>query len=152
MAVLLVALIAAAALHHEIGLRALAPSDQDRSVEWSTALHQWASAPLIGVGPDRLLVFHAADGSFAHFAHNEYLQIGADAGAIGAVLLAITIVAVIRVIRRTDLLASCAVAAIVCFVIAGAFDFDWHLSFVGLLGGWCVGLAAEKREPHDCVS
>ena len=89
-------LVAVAALHHEIGLRALAPSDQDRSVEWSTALHQWASAPLVGVGPDRLLVFHAVDGSFAHFVHNEYLQIGADAGAIGAVLLALSVVAVIR--------------------------------------------------------
>jgi hypothetical protein len=60
------ALIAAAFLtHHEIGLRVLAPSNQDRSVEWSTALHQWASAPLSGVGPDRELVFRAADGTSA---------------------------------------------------------------------------------------
>ena len=147
--VVLTALAAAAALHHEIGLRALAPSDQDRSVEWSTALHQWASAPLVGVGPDRLLVFHAADGSFAHFAHNEYLQIGADTGVIGAVLLLCTIVATIRVVRRTDLLASCAAAALVCFALAGGFDFDWHLSFIGLLGGWCVGLAAKKRQPQE---
>lgn len=144
LSVLVVALLVVAALHHEIGLRALAPSDQDRSVEWSTALHQWASAPLTGVGPDRLLVFHAVDGSFAHFVHNEYLQIGADAGAIGAILLAVSAVAVIRVVRRTDLLSSCAAAALVCFAIAGAFDFDWHLSFVGVLGGWCVGLATRK--------
>jgi O-antigen ligase len=143
--VLVAALVAVAALHHEIGLRALAPSDQDRSVEWSTALHQWASAPLIGVGPDRLLQFRAVDGSFAHFVHNEYLQIGADAGAIGAALLALSAFAVLRVVRRTDLLASCAAAALVCFAIAGAFDFDWHLSFVGLLGGWCVGLATRKE-------
>jgi hypothetical protein len=142
--VLVAALVVVAALHHEIGLRALSPSDQDRSVEWSTALHQWASAPLTGVGPDRPLLFHAVDGSFAHFVHNEYLQIGADAGAIGAVLLAVSAVAVVRVVRRTDLLASCAAAALVCFAIGGAFDFDWHLSVVGLLGGWCVGLAARK--------
>jgi hypothetical protein len=143
--VLLAALVAVAALHHEIGLRALAPSDQDRSVEWSTALHQWGSAPLTGVGPDRLLVFHAVDGTFAHFAHNEYLQIGADAGAIGAALLAASFVAVIRVVRRTDVLASCAIAALVCFAIGGGFDFDWHLSVIGVLGGWCVGLAASQR-------
>ena len=49
-----------ALLHHEVGLRALAPSDQDRSVEWSTALDQWRSAPLVGVGPDRLLTFRAS--------------------------------------------------------------------------------------------
>ena len=142
--VLLAAIVAIAALHHEIGLRALAPSDQDRSVEWSTAVHQWGSAPLEGVGPDRLLVFHAADGSFAHFVHNEYLQIGADAGAIGAVLLAFSALATIRVVRRTDPLASCAAAALVAFAIGGAFDFDWHLSFIGLLGGWCVGLATRR--------
>jgi hypothetical protein len=142
--VVLAALVAIAALHHEIGLRALSPSDQDRSVEWSTALHQWGSAVWTGVGPDRLLLFHASDGSFAHFVHNEYLQIGADAGVVGVALLALSIVAVIRIVRRTDLLASCATAALVCFAIAGAFDFDWHLSFIGVLGGWCVGLATRK--------
>jgi hypothetical protein len=139
--VLLVAIVAVAAVQHEIGLRVFAPSDQDRSVEWSTGLHQWASAPLVGVGPDRPLVFHAVDGSLAHFVHNEYLQIGADAGAIAALLLALSVVAVIRTVRRTDLLSSCAAAALVCLAIAGTFDFDWHLSVVGVLGGWCVGLA-----------
>jgi hypothetical protein len=142
--IVLIAFVAVALLHHEIGLRTLSPSDQDRSSEWSAALHQWASAPLIGVGPDRLLQFHAVDGSFAHFAHNEYLQIGADAGAIGAALLVLSGVAVVRVVRRTDLLSSCAAAALVCFAIAGAFDFDWHLSVVGLLGGWCAGLATRQ--------
>jgi predicted exporter len=37
--------VLAVLLHHEIGLRAFAPSDQDRSIEWSTAWHQWGSAP-----------------------------------------------------------------------------------------------------------
>jgi hypothetical protein len=142
--VLLVALVAVAGLHHEVGLRALAPSDQDRTVEWSTALHQWGSAPWAGVGPDRLLTFHAVDGTFAHFAHNEYLQIGADAGIVGAALLLLSVVAVVRVVRRTDLLASGAAAALVCFAVGGGFDFDWHLSVIGMLGGWCVGLAATR--------
>ena len=144
-AVALVA-VAAAGLHHEIGVRALAPSDQDRSTEWSAAFHQWRSDPLVGVGPDRLLTFHAADGTFAHFAHNEYLQVAADAGAVGLALLLLTAAAAIRVVRRFDLLSSCATAALVCWAVGGAFDFDWHLSFVGLLGGFCLGLAA-RRDP-----
>ena len=74
-------------VHHEIGLRLLAPSNHDRSVEWSTALRQWASAPLFGVGPDRVLVFHAVDGTSASFADNEYLQVGADSGVVGIALL-----------------------------------------------------------------
>jgi hypothetical protein len=144
--VLLCVLTAAALLvHHEIGLRAFAPSDQDRSVEWTAALHQWASAPYFGVGPDRLLVFQSADGTYAHFAHNEYLQIGADAGAVGLALLLACGVAVSRVVRRFDVLSSCACAALVCWAVAGVFDFDWHLSFVGALGGWCAGLATQGR-------
>ena len=58
-------LASAILLHHEIGLRALAPSDQDRSTEWSIAWHQWGSAPVFGVGPDRLLLFHTVDGTYA---------------------------------------------------------------------------------------
>ncbi len=133
---------AVAGLHHEIGLRALAPSDQDRASEWSAAWHQWRSALLLGVGPDRLLLFHASDGSFAHFAHNEYLQIAADAGIIGLALLATTGIAAARTVCRSDALASCATSALVCLAIGGAFDFDWHLPLLGLAGGWCAGLAA----------
>ena len=132
-------------VHHEFALRVFAPSDQDRSVEWSAALHQWLSAPLLGVGPDRLLEFHAIDGTTAHFADNEYLQISADSGVIGLMLLAFSIVCVTRVVRRTDLVASCATAALVCWAVAAAFDFDWHLPFIGLLGGWCLGLAHQKE-------
>jgi O-Antigen ligase len=136
--------VAVLLLHHEVGLRALAPSDQDRAVEWSTAFHQWASAPLFGVGPDRPLVFHASDGSLAHFVHNEYLQIAADAGMAGLALLGLSALAIVRTIRRIDVLTSCAVAASVCWAVAGGLDFDWHLPAVGLLGGWCAGLAASR--------
>jgi O-antigen ligase len=146
-AVVVLGVLAALALllHHEIGLRALAPSDGDRSVEWSAAWHQWASAPYFGVGPDRLLVFHASDGTYAHFAHNEYLQIAADAGAVGLALLAACAVAMVRVVRRFDVLSSCATAALACWAVGGVFDFDWHLVFIGALGGWCAGLATRGR-------
>ncbi len=151
--IVLLALCGAAAVfvvaHHEIGLRAFSPSDQDRSVEWSTALHQWRTAPIIGVGPDHLLQFHAADGTYAHFVHNEYLQIAADTGIVGVALLACAAVSVIRVARRADVLSSCATSALVCWAVGGAFDFDWHLTFVGFLGGWCVGLASNMEEEAD---
>jgi hypothetical protein len=135
-------LLAVVLLQHEIALRALAPSDRDRSTEWSVAWHQWASAPVFGVGPDRLLFFHTAAGTYARFVHNEYLQVAADAGAVGLALLLAAVIAVVRAVRRIDALSSCACAALVCCAVGGAFDFDWHLPFVGFLGGMCAGLAA----------
>jgi hypothetical protein len=137
-------------LHHEIALRALAPSDADRSAEWSAAWHQWGTAPAFGVGPDRLLFFHTAAGTYARFAHNEYLQVAAGAGAVGLALLVAAVVALIRAVRRVDVLSSCACAALVCCAVGGAFDFDWHLPFVGLLCGLCAGLAA-RRERVEAV-
>jgi len=136
---------AAVLVHNEIGLRVLALSTQDRSVEWSTALRQWASAPLFGVGPDRVFVFHAVDGTSASFAHNEYLQVGADSGVVGIALLGFVALSLSKVLRRYDALASCALATAVCLGVAGMFDFDWHLPLVGLLGGWCAGLAARRE-------
>jgi hypothetical protein len=131
-------------VHHEIGVRALAPSDQDRSAEWSSAWHQWASAPFTGVGADRALILHAADGSSAHFVHNEYFQVAADTGIVGLGLMAFVALSLAKSLRRVDPLSSCAVAAVVCWAVGGAFDFDWHLPVVGLLGGWCAGLAGKE--------
>lgn len=142
--VLIGLLVSVVPIHHEIALRALAPSDRDRATEWSVAWHQWGSAPLFGVGPDRLLSFHTAAGTYAKFAHNEYLQVAADAGAVGLALLVAAVVAICRAVRRFDSLSSCACAALVCGAVGGAFDFDWHLPFVGLLCGCCAGLAARS--------
>jgi hypothetical protein len=134
---------AALLVHHEIGLRALAPSDQDRSAEWWSGLHQWFSAPFVGVGSDRLLELHALNGSSAHFVHNEYLQVAADAGLVGLGLLGVVAASLTRALRRTGPLSSCAVAAVVCWAVGGAYDFSWHLPVVGLIGGWCAGLAVQ---------
>jgi hypothetical protein len=138
-------------LHSEIALRALAPSDQDRAAEWSAAFHQFVSSPFIGVGPDHLLHFHAVDGTVASFAHNEYLQIAADSGLVGVALLALPVTSLFGVVRRVDTLTSCAVGALVCLGVAGAFDFDWHLSFLGLLGGWVAGLAMRALPVADAI-
>jgi len=142
-ALVLIAGSAAFLLRDEIGIRALSPSDQDRSVEWSAALRQFESAPLAGVGPDRLLTFQSSDGTWAHFAHNEYLQVAADGGVIGVALLALAAVAVAATVRRRSDLSSCAVGALVAFAVGGAFDFDWHLPFIAMVGGCVAGFASQ---------
>jgi O-antigen ligase len=136
----------ALAIRNEIQLRALAPSDQDRSVEWSAAVHQFRVAPLVGVGPDRTLFFHSSDGDMAHFAHNEYLQVAADSGAVGLSLLLLTVIGIGATVRRRDLLSSSAIAALVAFGVGGAFDFDWHLPMIALAGGCVAGLASSTNK------
>jgi hypothetical protein len=138
-------LVAVVLLHHEIALRALAPSDGDRSTEWTVAWHQWGSAPILGVGPDHVLFFHTPAGTYAKFVHNEYLQVAADAGAVGFALLVAVMITIFKAVRRIDALSSCACAALVCCAVGGAFDFDWHLPFVGFLCGVCAGLAARPE-------
>ncbi len=140
----IVVMACAVALHHEIALRALAPSDQDRTVEWAAAIHQFWASPWIGVGPDHLLHFVATDGTTAHFAHNEYLQVLADGGIVGAALVVLGGVGLVRTIRRTDVMSACAAAGLLCWAVGGAFDFDWHLPFIGLLGGCVAGLTATR--------
>ena len=105
----------------------------------------------MGVGPDQPLEFRAVDGTHANFVHNEYLQIGADAGLVGVALLAAAAVSLAVSVRRRDVMTSCAVAGLVCWAVAAGFDFDWHLPVIGLLGGWLAGLATvgSVRRPAD---
>jgi hypothetical protein len=120
-------------------------SSEDRGYEWAAAFDQWRSSPVVGVGPDQTLYFQAPDGNYAHFAHNEYLQMLADGGLVGEILLVAAGVCIVRVVRREDVATSCAAAALVAFAVAGALDFDWHLAALGVMGGWVAGLAARPK-------
>jgi O-antigen ligase len=138
---------ATAALHTPIQRRVELASTSDRITEWHAAFDQWRSSPWIGVGPDRLLTFHAVDGTYAFFAHNEYLQVLAGAGVVGELLLLVAVGTVAVAVRREDTLSSCGVAALAVFAVAGALDFDWHLAVLGLMGGWVCGLAGRTPCP-----
>jgi O-antigen ligase len=126
----------------------------DRSPEWSSAYHQFLSAPWVGVGPDRLIPLIGSHGSFAHFAHNEYLQVADGAGVVGVALLLLAAVGVARCVRRADVGTSCATGALVAFALCGAFDFDWHLPVIALMAGGVAGLAghAASAPPSDTTA
>jgi len=139
------AIVALIALRTPIQRRVELSSTNDRVVEWTAAIKQWWSSPITGTGPDKILRFHAKQGTFAHFAHNEYLQVAAGSGAVGFVLLLFAIAAVAAALRRDDALSSCACGALVAFVVAGFLDFDWHLSALGIVAGCVAGLAARTE-------
>ncbi|HWF15866.1 MAG TPA: O-antigen ligase family protein [Acidimicrobiales bacterium] len=151
LAALVVVGIALAALHSELSRRLISSASLfDRNPEWSSAYHQFLGSPGLGVGPDRVIPLVGGNGTFAHFAHNEYLQIADDAGLVGLALLVIAILMIARTVRRTDLGTSCALGALIAFAFCGAFDFDWHVPMIGLMAGWVAGLAssAPLRRPR----
>lgn len=123
-----------------------------RMAEWLAAWRQFLHSPLVGVGPNRILLLHSSVGTIARFAHNEYLQVLADAGLVGGILLLLSIWLVVSAVRRCSTLQSSAAAALVAFGIAGSFDFDWHLPALGLLGGWVAGLASPVILSTTCCA
>lgn len=140
LAVVAVAL-AGLALHTPISARVQTASSDDRGREWTAAIDQWRRAPVTGVGPDVLLQLDTSPPSYDQFAHNEYLQMLADGGVVGVVLLAASGVAVARSLHRRDVATSCATAAVVAFAVAGTLDFDWHLPALALIAGGAAGMA-----------
>jgi hypothetical protein len=128
----------AAAQHGHLSRRL----DQDRTPEWRAAVDQWQSSPALGVGPDKPLVLDPLTDTTTDYAHDEYLQVLAGGGLVGAALLVAVGVGLASLSRRHDVISSCAVAALVAFAVAGALDYDWHLPALGLVGGWAAGLVA----------
>lgn len=120
--------------------------EQDRTPEWHAALDQFTSSPLVGVGPDEPLVLDARTATTTDFAHDEYLQVLAGGGLLGGGLLLAVGVALVTTARRRDLPSSCAVAALVAFAVAGAFDYDWHLPALCLVAGLAAAMALAGAE------
>jgi hypothetical protein len=117
---------------------------QDRTPEWSAAVEQWLSSPILGVGPDKPLVLDPLTDTTVDFAHQEYLQVLAGTGVVGAALLGAVGAGLVLALRRRDALCCGAVGAVVAFGLAGAFDYVWHLPSLGLVAGWAAGIAAVR--------
>ena len=140
-AVIAVGAVVAVALHTPVQRRVGLASTSDRVSEWHAAFDQWRSSFWVGVGPDKVLHLKSPPGSYAYFAHDEFLQIAAGAGIVGVLLLLLALGAIAMTVRRTDTLSSCAAGAVVAFAAAALLDFDWHLAALGLVGGWATALA-----------
>jgi O-Antigen ligase len=122
-----------------------------RTGAWHAAWVLVGEHPWVGTGIG-LARFLWPDGTgnvqVARYAHDEYLQLLVDLGAIGAVallgLLAALAVTAWRgrpAARRPGLWAG-ALAAATALAVHSGFDFLWHLAVLPLLGGLLIGLAS----------
>lgn len=131
---------------------------------WRLAARLWADNPIIGTGPAGAELRWTASGGgelASRYAHNEYLQVLAELGAIGLVLLAGLVVALVLAVRRgagnnrgrsrtssPDSLRSAGAAALLAFAVGSAFDFHWHVPALTLLAGLLVGITTERPPPR----
>lgn len=131
----------------------LTPASQDRVDEWVASLRLASSSPLLGVGPGHFsLEYRAPDGSprVAKYAHNEYLQVLAEQGLVGLIVVVGGLAFVGRAIVRArprdgDPLWTGAVAALAALAVHSAFDFVWHVPLIPIVGGILVGVATADR-------
>ena len=102
-------------------------------------LAQFATSPLLGVGPARLdftYVDHDGVPVRAWFTHNEYVQTAAETGVVGAGLAVVGLAALaVGALRRRAPPAAgpAALAVVAAFAVHSAFDFLWHVPVLPLL-------------------
>lgn len=125
------------------------------------ALRVAAEHPVTGVGTGSVVV-QTTDRrgrlQVQQYIHNEYLQLLAELGAIGAVLLAALLAGVARLLWRSrplgsatalwaGVLAACAAAA-----VHAGFDFVWHVPAVPLTLAVLIGLVVGPATREDRVA
>jgi hypothetical protein len=122
----------------------------DRTGALHAALRLVAQHPLTGTGPghaDLRWKGHDHGSQLFTYVHNEYLQVAAELGLVGLVLLAILLVAIARLLwraratGRSDATWAGVVAAAAAFAIHSGFDFVWHLPAIVLTMTLLVGAA-----------
>lgn len=122
----------------------------DRTGALHAALRLVAQHPLTGTGPGHAYLRWKGQGHGTQlfvYAHNEYLQVAAELGLVGLVLLAVLLVAIAgllwhtRATGRAGATWAGAVAAAAAFATHSGFDFVWHLPAVVLTVTLLVGAA-----------
>lgn len=141
-----------AALHAVTSARVTLDSP-DRSAALRAAWRIFTGHPLTGGGPGLpQLSAGASTGGIGIFryVHNEYLQVLAELGLPGLLLLLALLVAVGRALYQARSAAqpaywAAAVAACAALAVHAGLDFLWHLPAIPLLAAALVGLATPEQ-------
>jgi hypothetical protein len=134
----------------------LSLASPDRGSLTSVALHMWRTHLLSGVGPDHemfIWMTPAHRALFDRYAHDEYLQLAVEEGAVGLLgLVALAAGVVATALRgwrsgprgdaQVTALRAGAIAGLACFALQSGFDFLWHVPVVPLIAAGAVGFAA----------
>src|SRR5919199_974120 len=130
-------------------------SGSGRADYWRVAWRELAENPVLGGGAgsyERYWVRERPNAFFARNAHNLYLEVLAELGPVGLLVLCVALgtplVAAVRLRRRP--LVAAAAGAYVAFLLHAAIDWDWEMSgltMTALLCGAAVVVAARPEPP-----
>jgi O-antigen ligase len=125
----------------------------DRWGSFRAAWDVFLRHPVTGVGPgiDQLVLARAAGGaSLFRYAHNEYLQVLAELGILGGLLLVAFLALLMRRLWRDRIDAGAlgvgGLAALTALALHAGFDFVWHVPAVPLLAAAFVGVAMPQPQ------
>jgi hypothetical protein len=138
------------------GGRLLEASANGRVQSWNVALDSWRSEPLHGTGAG-MFVHDWAERRPVDFteqdAHSLYLEILAELGLVGLVLLLVALLAPLAAAlrrRRDDrLLWSAVTALVVMWMIHAGIDWDWEMSAVTLPAVALLAAACARNVPRS---
>lgn len=129
----------------------------DRVEALRVAVRLTGEHPVVGTGPGQAaLSWVAADGRtlVARYAHNEYVQLMVELGAVGLALLLALLVTVAQAVRhgrRTQPslpLWAGATAGLTALAVGSGLDFLWHVPAVPLVGALLVGITVPKAKEN----
>jgi hypothetical protein len=126
----------------------LTVDDPERAASFHAALQVFDQHRLIGAGPSlpALTQTTGTGSSVYRYAHNEYLQVLAELGIVGGLLLATLLATLLWRLwqsRRTGGAVSAgALAATLALALHAGFDFVWHIPAIPLVAAALVGLAS----------
>jgi hypothetical protein len=128
-------------------------SGSGRADYWRVAWREFTENPVLGAGAgsyERYWVRDRPNAFFARNAHNLYLEVLAELGPVGLLLLCVALgaplVAAVRM-RRRPLVAAVA-GAYVAFCLHAAIDWDWQLTGLTLTALLCGGALAVAARPE----
>jgi tetratricopeptide (TPR) repeat protein len=124
-----------------------------RSELWHVAWQDYKDHPALGSGPGSYEEYWNRHRPLQHKvrdAHNLYLEVLAELGPVGLLLLLLALVApLVAAFRaRAHPLVPAALAAYAAFLVHAGVDWDWEMGAVTIAALACAAalLAAEKRE------
>jgi O-antigen ligase len=135
-------------------------SGSHRSQLWHVAWDDYRDHPLLGAGPGTYEQYWNEHRPIQHKvrdAHNLYLEVLAELGPVGLILLLLALGAplVAGVLARGHPLAPVALAAYAAFLVHASIDWDWEMAAVtiaALVCGAALLAVADRRDAPPLLS